>query len=66
MKRLRELCSQYGLLVGKDDRGGRVTIWGGKHHLELIGIVWLSDDWETIEQSVIGWALESGFCHNGG
>ena len=61
MKRLRELCSQYGLLVGKDDRGGRVTIWGGKHHLELIGIVWLNDDWETIEQSVVECAMLDSF-----
>jgi hypothetical protein len=62
------LCEQYGLECSYS--WGRFHIWGmGQcyrvvvddfNHVDLS--LWSA---EQIEERVVGWALESGVCHNG-
>ena len=66
---IKGLCGQYGLECTY--RWGRYHIWGtGQSHRVVVDdftrvdlSLWSA---EQIEERVVGWALESGFYHNGG
>lgn len=59
--KISSLCRKYGLLAGRHGVKGRVLVWGGREHMDAIGVILTSEDWEVIEGRVVELAMTQSF-----
>lgn len=59
--KISSLCRKYGFWAGKDRGCGRIIVWGGEGHMDVIGVIRINDDWGEIERCVIGLSMLDSF-----